>query len=300
MQMHDPKISTNYLSGDSTSLTRSPVIMTTEDGWIDCNKETILEEGLLPWQRLLGQTINFIAGAYIVKEAVLHPYTGGVLHMDWAKGNLQESPKVLANYFKDSYRGIVWWSEKRHEPANMAEIAQQLGLGLLDRVYAMSFETSKLLPYQRPVKWSCPIASSPKELLPFFNLMRAIEPWSSSFIEKCTEQMRQIGPQRDICHHIGYYKGKAVAKGSFCAMAQYGFISHLGVHPKMRGHGFGALMLDDLIACAFVAKLRWTFAFVPESVKGYFEKYGFKSHFSYDVWGDLEAQRRFESLPLSC
>lgn len=267
--------------------------MAKKDAWIRSKPITILERGLLNWCGHYGSVVNLIAGGYIIKDPIPHAYTGGVLHVDWVRGNLQETPLYLEKYFRELNVPWVYWSDKRHEPSDMQNRLEWSGLRLMDRVWGMSFNNEKLRAHVRQEKLHIALAHDLQDLDGFFNVFRKSQGYSEDFNNVCIDHLRHLGCAYNNFHHTAFYRGQAIAAGSLYKFADHGLIMHVGVDPDFQKRGAGTLLVEELLACAYAYRLATVIAFVGEKSASFFEKLGFEKEMSYDIYGGPQIQARF-------
>lgn len=262
--------------------------------WIDCAPEKILESGFLNLVRQVGATVNFNGGAYLANEPVFHPWTGGVMSVDWALANIQETPLVVEKYYRDLKKDYVWWSDVRHEPIGFDQQLKWMGLSLLEPMVALSFDMEKYNAHESPDKFVIFMTEEPSDREDFCHLFEKCFDYSADFKKKSLDHFKRHTFNERIIHQVGYYRGHPVCIGSFYACLNHAFVLNIGTDPKHRGHGFGTLMLEELLGAAYVNKLRRVFVIVTEQEAPFFLERGFEKKIDFNVYA---TEKVFERWP---
>jgi ribosomal protein S18 acetylase RimI-like enzyme len=261
--------------------------------WIECAPEKILESGFLSLVRQSGVTINFNGGAYLANEPIFHPWTGGVMWVDWAVGNIQETPLVVEKYYQDLKKDYVWWSDVRHEPIGFEQQLKWMGLLPVEPMVALSFDMANYRAHESPKKFDIFMMEEPSDKEDFCHLFKKCFDYSDDFKKEAIAYFKRYTFNERIIHQIGYYRGHPVCMGSFYACLDHAFILNIGTDPKHRGNGFGTLMLEDLLASAYVLKLRRVFVIATAQEAPFFLARGFEKKFDFNLYASEGVFKRW-------
>lgn len=261
--------------------------------WIDCKAEQALEPGLLNIARTLGATVNFIAGAYVINKPIIHPWTGGVMWMDWSLANVQESPLVIEKYYRDLEKPFVWWSDLRHEPPDFEEQLKWMGLACIDKMVGLSYDMSTFRMHHFPDKFDVFMARESRDMEEFVHLFDKCFDYSDAFKDEIRPQFRNQKFNGRVIHHIGYYRGHPVGIGTYAALTDHALIMNLGTDPKYRGNGYGTLMLENLLATAYTHEMRKVLVIASQKEASFFLSRGFEKKVDFNVYASQEIRKRW-------
>lgn len=261
--------------------------------WIDTQPAKALELGWLNLVRTCGMTVNYIAGCYLINKPIFHPWTGGVMWVDWSTANIQESPLVIEKYYRDLQKPFVWWSDIRHEPPGFANQAKWMGLVPVEKMVGLSFDMAGYKALKPMEKFDIFMVQDSKEKEDFIHLYEKSFDYSEEFKKEAVQLFKGYEFQDRVHHQVGYFRGHPVCMGTIHALTDHAMISNLATDPKHRGKGYGTRMLEDLLGSAYYFEMRRVFTIVRESEASFFLNYGFQKIVDFNVYATQEVINRW-------
>lgn len=259
---------------------------------IDCDPKLALERGMLDFGQNLGLKVNFIAGGYIVNELTIDPLIGGMIYMDWAAGNIHESPQIIGKYFNEQKTPAIWWNDARQVPQDFDRRLSAMGLRHLGKMVGLYIDTQKLSARVRPAKTYYFLVRTAGNFNGFCDVYSKTQPFEARVLKDCIDKLRKRDLQANFAHHVGYLKGRALTCGSVYSMSCYALLTNIGTVEKARRRGFGSMMIEELIGTARVMGYKYACCFVPHGYVSFFEKQGFERAIDFDVYGNHSAAQK--------